>query len=873
MALFAQVQDFLVALAASAPGDGASPALVVLLDDLHWADPASIELLRHLGHYLASLPLLLIVTYRTDELSRQHPLYPLLPTLVREADADRLDLHPLDEMAVRSLIATRYALQPADVERLAGYLQQHAGGNPLFLIELLRTLREVAALTPGTEGWRLTELTRVPVPIHLRQVIDGRLARLGEVAQRLLSIAAIIGQEVPIALWAAVARMDEEDLLASVERLIDAHILEEATDGAHVGFVHALIRETLYQGIRAPRRTRLHLQVGEAIAALARPDPDAVAYHLQEAGDERAAAWLVQAGERAQHSYAWLTAADRFAAALAIMDERGDNLSTRGWLRYRLALLRRFAEPHQSIDDMDTARRLGIEAGDRLLAAYATFFRGHCRCNAGDVHTGVLDMETGIAALDALTPEEAGHIRDLAGSGVVTDLRNHRGTLAFWLAQTGNFPRARAIAESVVAQERVPLATTGLGDSYGTAYYGLGVTHANLGDIAAARAAYRRAHAAYHLIGHHSMIGLACEQELNLVVLPYLADDLAARRAIAAEGERAMALASGAIEGKPPRIVLLLLLFVEAKWEEARALVAVRQGTGIDMTFVARQAAAMLAYEQGEPEAARAIVHAVLPHGPASPPGTMYFPTALALQRLAASLACDEGDFPTARAWLEAHDRWMAWSEGILGLADGDITWARYYRRAGEPGAARDRAMRALERATQPRQPLALLAAHRLLGELAAASGQLDEAAQHLDTALVLADVCAAPYERALTLLARAEHSWAADRATEADAAIAEVRAICTPLHAVRALAWADALAGTHAERHATPGDSAPHRLTRRELEILRQIAAGKSNREIADGLSVSIRTIERHITNLYRKIDARGKADATAYLFRYHLA
>jgi DNA-binding CsgD family transcriptional regulator len=372
------------------------------------------------------------------------------------------------------------------------------------------------------------------------------------------------------------------------------------------------------------------------------------------------------------------------------------------------------------------------------------------------------------------------------------------------------------------------------------------------------------------------MIGLACEQELNLVVLPYLADDLAARRVIAAEGERAMALASGAIEGKPARIVLLLLLFVEAKWEEAGALVEARQGTGIDMTFVARQTAALLAYEQGRPDAAWAIVRAVLPHGPAMPPGTMYFPTVLALQRLAAAIACDEGDFTMARAWLEAHDRWMAWSEATLGLADGEIAWANYHRRVGDPSAAQDRAMRALQRASEPRQPLALLAAHRLLGELAIVSGHFDQAAEHLETALQLADACAAPYERALTLLAQAEHDLAAGATAKAGAAIAEVQSICTPLRALRTLARADALMVAHdtpAVPAAPPDIGAPHRLTRRELEILRQIAAGRSNRDLADRLSVSIRTVERHITNLYRKIDARGKADATAYLFRYHLA
>jgi hypothetical protein len=132
-ALFAQVRDFLAALAARQP-------LVTLLDDLHWADPASLDLLRSLARHLAGIPLLVIVTYRADELTRRHPLYQLLPLLVREARAERIDLRSLGGDALRALATMRYALADADAQHLANYLTARSEGNPFFAGELLRAL-------------------------------------------------------------------------------------------------------------------------------------------------------------------------------------------------------------------------------------------------------------------------------------------------------------------------------------------------------------------------------------------------------------------------------------------------------------------------------------------------------------------------------------------------------------------------------------------------------------------------------------------------------------------------------------------------------------------------------------------------------------
>ena len=127
----------------------------------------------------------------------------------------------------------------------------------------------------------------------------------------------------------------------------------------------------------------------------------------------------------------------------------------------------------------------------------------------------------------------------------------------------------------------------------------------------------------------------------------------------------------------------------------------------------------------------------------------------MATQRLAANLSLDARDLRGARAWLEAHDRWLDWSRAALWRPEGRLLWARYHREQGDERAARQHAEAALELATEPRQPLPLLGAHRFLGELATISGRFPDAAEHIDKSLGLAESCEAPYERALTLISR----------------------------------------------------------------------------------------------------------------------
>jgi DNA-binding CsgD family transcriptional regulator len=239
---------------------------------------------------------------------------------------------------------------------------------------------------------------------------------------------------------------------------------------------------------------------------------------------------------------------------------------------------------------------------------------------------------------------------------------------------------------------------------------------------------------------------------------------------------------------------------------------------------------------------------------------------------VAISLALDEGNLPLARTWLDGHDTWFNWSGAILGQSERQQLWAEYHWAAGDHAAAQHCAQQAVDHATEPRQPLALLTAHRLLGELATDAGRIDDAAAQLAAALRLADACAAPYERALTLLALTALGTARGQAAGAQEHLTEARAICERLDARRALAQADALAARlRAANETLP--AYPAGLSAREVEVLRLLAAGKSNREIADALFLSEHTVRVHDTHILTKTGTENRAAATAFALRHGLA
>ncbi|MHB8645570.1 MAG: helix-turn-helix transcriptional regulator [Thermomicrobiales bacterium] len=863
-ALFHDVQDFLTALAAHGP-------LLLVLDDLHWADPASLDLLRFLARALAPLPILMLVTYRADELTRRHPLYALLPVLERESGATRLDLRRLSPEAVGTLVAARYPTSAADADRLVGYLHTRAAGNAFFTIQLLRALAEGDVLRPADGGWTVGDLSGLRVPLALRQVIDGRLARLGDAAQELLGVAAVIGQEAPLALWAAVAERDEEALLTLVERA--AHVLVETPDGMAVRFEHALVREAVYEGLSPARRRLLHRQIGERLATRANPDPDSVAMHFQRAGwagDGRAVAWLVRAGERAQLAYAQHTAIERYEAALALLDASDGDLAERGWLRYRIGRLYRSTAPRQGIEYLDEALRIAIVVGDRALAAAARYTHGLCVFNAGDRVAGLPEMIAGADALEALPLEEQERL-DLGpdAEGVPT-ITSPRGMVVGALATSGRIAEAIAMGEAMRegGPRHTPLGELGWA-TYGDRFSALTFAYAVAGRPDAARDAFTRGHEHKRAVGDFGTLAVSMTSYLMGVSLNYFTEQLDAHWRLAAEAAAAWERANltGARTVYPVRSLVLMLT---GQWSEARVeaesalpslLPSLLPAAWVRWYYYIPVVLGTIASAQGDPETAWAFIGLMLPSGAQTAHGGPGWP----LLRLGAALHLAAGDVLAAKEWIEAHDRWLAWGQMVLFQSEGQALWARYHRQAGDTDKADAHARQALAHATEPRQPLALLAAHRLLGELDTERGRFDQAADHLNQSLTLADACHAPYERALTLLARAELRAATGDDREAVRLLNSARALCIPLGAKPALARADALAARLRPTY-------PAGLSAREVEVLRLLTRGMSNSAIAAQLFVSVRTIERHIGNLYTKIGAHNRADATAYAFRHDL-
>lgn len=887
-ALFAEVRRFFAELSAVRP-------VLVLLEDLHWADPASLDLLRHIGPALHRWPILVLATYRSDELTRLQPFAQLFPALVREADGQRLDLPRLAAGAFHDLVSARYRLAAADETRLVAYLECHADGNPFFAVELLRTLQEGGLLRAGENRSSLGELARVLVPHLLRQVIDGRIDRLGEQTRRPLEIAAVIGQEVPLDLWTKLADIDEETLLGIVEQAVDAHLLEAERDGTHVRFVHALTREALYEGVLPPRRRLWHGRVAEALAAKTDADPDAVAYHLQQAGDPQAWEWLEQAGERAQRAYAWLTAIDRFRTAAALLDGMAGHEATRGRLLYRLVRLQRYSDPDKAIATHEEVERLVAEIGDCVLAADARYYRGVLLCYADRFRTGLTEMRTGVAALAAL-PLEATQVfttssawladalpattavdatgDDLAAALLhAAGLHYRSGVLPWFLASAGQPLTAFAAAEQFIAVlADVPGTRVGIRSTAGFSYHGLGIACAALGRFDEAHEAFAQTRKILAELDHHAVIAFSLLNELRDVALTHDAAKPAVRRRLAAEAEAALGRAGGALRpGLSPRLAWLGCLVLDGRWAEADQILRDLPNPG--NTYLRREVTstiAVIAYHRGELDAAWTQTHSLLPDGPATEPGDVIHQEGLLLQRLAVDLCLDAADLTTARIWLEAHDRWLAWSGSVLGQAEGGLAWARWHRNAGELEQARTRAFAALERAAQTSQPLVAVGVHRLLGEIATTDRQYGAAEAHLLASLGLADACEAPFERASTLLALARLRLAADSIETVDALLQEVRDICTRLGAAPTLAQADRL--TARPVVARPVVSPPCGLSRREAEVLCLLARHHTDKEIADTLFISSYTASTHVKHVLAKLGVANRREAAAHANRHGL-
>ena len=364
--------------------------IVLVLDDLQWADKGSLLLLRHLAGSDAPMRLLVLGTYRDNELSNAHALVETLASLRRLGGMSRIELVGLDDAGVMALMeaAAGHELED-DAVGLAHAIYRETDGNPFFVSEVLRNLVETGAIAQNAEGrWEANAALDVTaLPDSVREVIGGRVVRLGEVAGRVLSVAAVIGRDFDLDLLARATKASEDELLDILDAASAAALVRELADTGRFNFAHALIQHTLYEDLGPNRRARAHRAVAEALEDLCGDRPGArvgeLARHWFSATQPndltKAIEYSRQAGDAALSALAPADALRYYAQALDLYPQATDPDPVLG-IDLDIGLgtaQRQTGDPAFRDTLLDAARRAaGLGDADRLVAAALANDRG-----------------------------------------------------------------------------------------------------------------------------------------------------------------------------------------------------------------------------------------------------------------------------------------------------------------------------------------------------------------------------------------------------------------------------------------------------------------------------------------------------------------
>jgi DNA-binding NarL/FixJ family response regulator len=853
--LFDGLAGFFRAAAARRP-------LLLVLDDLHWADAPSLALLRFLSPELEHSGPLVLGIYRHIEVDPGHPLLATLADLTR-GQHRRLLLGGLDQREVVSFVALVASQEPDP--GLAAAVYRETDGNPFFVTEVVRLLASQGRLDHTEMG---RPVLAAGLPEGVKAVVAQRLGRLSEDCRRVLGVAAVLGRDFGLRVLQPASGLDTDRLLELLEEAEAARIVG-AVPGGLGGwrFAHELVREVLYEGLPAARRVRLHGQVGEALQRVYAADPGPhlaeLAHHFVEAapGGEEMVARAVQtaalAGRRALELLAWEEAAGLFERALAALE-----LAERPDQGERCELLLALGEARMAASEVPAARAAYQQAGElaRRIGAPETLARASLGLGLEFTY-GIVDP------VEVELLEEALAVLDEADSLLRARVL---ARLAWALRFTPQAERRLALSEKAVQMARR------LGDPATLAAV-LYDRHLAIWGPEQAEVAGERLAAATELVGLAERLGdramalrgrgLRRADLLELGDLAGFDADLAAAERTAAElrqlhyrWQLPLARATRAtLTGR----------FAEAEEQAAQGLAIGQRAGDQAVELVYPSVIAALRWMQGRFGETVNLLGDLAARFPATP----VYRTALA-----AALA-EAGRPVEAQAeveWLTANDlvavpRDFSWSVSLATLALachhlGDTTRGARVRELLEPYADRNIA-------TGRFGSVCLGPAAYFLGLLDLTLGQPEQALRRLAHAAALAARlqarpmvarCQEGQARALLALDRpGDRQQAAALLQEAAATAKELG-----IHGL------GERAGALLNESAAPAALAwPAGLTGREVEVLRLIAAGCSNRAIAQALFISPNTVLHHVSNIFTKTGVANRAEAAAYATRHGLA
>jgi predicted ATPase/predicted Ser/Thr protein kinase len=304
--------------------------MLLVFDDLHWADRPTLLMLRHVMRASTTASLCIVGTYRESELARTHALAEMLADLRREPAVARLSLRGLEEAHVKGLIDA--FIGPGQSPQLSRLVADNTEGNPFFIGEMLRHLTEsVGVANLQSVSGSSKNAAALGLPEGVKEVIGRRLSRLSDACNRMLSLSAVIGRAFDIKVLEALGDLPEDRLLDAIDEGVQAQLISETPyRPGRFSFVHALIRETLYGELTTTRLVRLHRRVGEAIERLAEGQSDPpladLAYHFAQAASTDAAHkaidYATRAGDRAADTLAHEDAARFYDMALQSLESK-----------------------------------------------------------------------------------------------------------------------------------------------------------------------------------------------------------------------------------------------------------------------------------------------------------------------------------------------------------------------------------------------------------------------------------------------------------------------------------------------------------------------------------------------------------------------
>jgi DNA-binding CsgD family transcriptional regulator len=828
----------------------AAAGLVIVLDDLQWADPMSAMLLAHLGRDLPGSRVLVVAAYRDQELGRNAPAQGAVAALVREPDTVQLRLAGLAEAEVADQLEAAFGRR-FDLRVVAG-VASRTQGNPFFVAELGRLVNDAAAAGQAEAGSWLTQL-----PEGVRAVIGQRLARLPASCRDVLSTAAVIAPAIDVRTVAAAGELTPETVLAGLDAACAAGLVRTAP-GEPAGFSHALVRDVIRAEVPPSRQLGMHRRAAGHLEIAHAGDLDRyaaeIAHHWLSAGPMgdagHAVGWAERAAAVSMRSLAYEEAARLFERALHVTGPGGFTGADRG----RLLLAR--AEALYKAGDVKQAITAAGQAGEE--AQHSGDPAGMAR--AALVLEGVTDQDWGRrvvrlaeSALRQLGQDDAElSARLLAAIAIArsaslstgnTDQAGPLSLRSLALAEAAGTPSA--LVSALRARQMACAGPDGVGDRLEAAERMLTLAAEHADPWAGLWGRLWRIEAGCQL-------GAIDAAESDLDELADITRQLSQPVAgwHLARTRCALAMARGefaAAEGHLDDAVKLAAEGLDTRAWQMRAI-----------------AGAKLASLTGDPRHEHWF--ATLEHEAG--------PSVLAAGRwvILAEHYAVRGDLDRARALYRKLPPWQAWQPPrfvahlvldlraraaiLLGDADGAaiayprlLPWARYFVAGGT-------ALVAISGS-----------AEQTLGCLAACLGKPDTAVRHLRAAIAANQRAGLPpfelqsrYELAKVLARRGRGEDYAEALVLADDAARGAARL--GMRGVRADA-------EHLAETLRSGNTGPGGLTRREREIAELVGRGLTNRQIADLLHIAERTAENHVQHILVKLGFHNRSQIAAWAAR----